>query len=312
MQPLNVLTIGVGAFGLALSTSLVRKGHKVTLWGRNKDLIHILHTTQAHPTLFQGKPLPSDLRYIDCLEGQTHSLDLVVIALSGKGLRPFFQKYGHLFPPHLPFLMTAKTIDAETGCLPSELLKSFGLHNPYGVLGGAHFAQDIYLGKPAEGLIGCSVGSDNLFHQSLAGPHFSLTCTTDVKGVEWANALKNVVAIKGGITLGQEQSKNAHSLVCAQGFHEMISLGQKESALQETFLHTALLADFMLTTHNVASRNTRFGMLLGEGKTPDAALKLINSSVEGIFNLQGLKKRFSNLPPYFNSIFGKVFAEKVI
>ena len=69
-----------------------------------------------------------------------------------------------------------------------------------------------------------------------------------------------------------------------RGLVEMSRLGMALGGKLETFYGMAGLGDLMLTCTDNQSRNRRFGLLMGEGKTAQQALTEIQQVVEGYDN----------------------------
>ena len=60
MEPVAVL--GAGSWGTALAALLARKGHAVTLWGRDAATIAAIDTRHENPRYLPDIPLPDNLR----------------------------------------------------------------------------------------------------------------------------------------------------------------------------------------------------------------------------------------------------------
>ncbi|MEC9318344.1 MAG: NAD(P)H-dependent glycerol-3-phosphate dehydrogenase, partial [Pseudomonadota bacterium] len=69
-----------------------------------------------------------------------------------------------------------------------------------------------------------------------------------------------------------------------RGLAELTRLGLKLGAKSETFTGMAGLGDLILTCTDNQSRNRRFGLALGQGKSVDEALTSIGQAVEGYRN----------------------------
>jgi glycerol-3-phosphate dehydrogenase (NAD(P)+) len=110
--------------------------------------------------------------------------------------------------------------------------------------------------------------------------------------VETASAYKHVVAIAVGICeglvdrLGQSaivhSPANARAAVFAQGMVDMARLAGAKGGRPSTLLGLAGTGDLFVTS--LGGRNGRFGRLLGAGHSPEQALRVIGSTVEGVAN----------------------------
>ena len=67
-----------------------------------------------------------------------------------------------------------------------------------------------------------------------------------------------------------------------RGLSEVIRLGQILGARQETLMGLSGLGDLILTCTDDQSRNRRFGLEIGRGKSVEEAEKSIGQTVEGV------------------------------
>jgi glycerol-3-phosphate dehydrogenase (NAD(P)+) len=74
---------------------------------------------------------------------------------------------------------------------------------------------------------------------------------------------------------------NTRVALITRGLVEMTRLGVALGGQRDTFMGLAGLGDLVLTCTDDQSRNRRFGLLLANGKTPQAALAQIGQIVEG-------------------------------
>ncbi|MEC8487900.1 MAG: NAD(P)H-dependent glycerol-3-phosphate dehydrogenase, partial [Pseudomonadota bacterium] len=99
-------------------------------------------------------------------------------------------------------------------------------------------------------------------------------------------AVKNVIAIGAGLADGLGFGANARTALITRGLAELTRLGVKLGANPETFMGMAGLGDLVLTCTDNQSRNRRFGLALGQGKSVDVAIDEIGQVVEGYRNTE--------------------------
>ena len=104
----------------------------------------------------------------------------------------------------------------------------------------------------------------------------------DICGVEVAGALKNVIALAAGIAGGLGYGDNARAAIITRGIAEMARLGAAMGCSKETFSGLTGLGDLVVTCTSMHSRNNRCGMLIGQGKAPDEAVREVGMVVEGL------------------------------
>ena len=96
--------------------------------------------------------------------------------------------------------------------------------------------------------------------------------------------VKNVIAIGTGLSDGLGFGANARTALITRGLVEMQRLGVAMGAKPVTFMGMAGLGDLVLTCTDNQSRNRRFGLALGQGVSPEEAMKTIGQAVEGWYN----------------------------
>jgi glycerol-3-phosphate dehydrogenase (NAD(P)+) len=151
------------------------------------------------------------------------------------------------------------------------------------VLSGPTFAREVGAGLPTAMTV---ASQDVRFAKelalSLSGPNFRAYTQTDITGVEVGGAVKNVIAIGSGIADGMGFGANTRVALITRGLAEMMRLGVKLGAVRETFMGLAGLGDLVLTCTDNQSRNRRFGMALGQGRSTSEAQAEIHQVVEGL------------------------------
>jgi glycerol-3-phosphate dehydrogenase (NAD(P)+) len=111
---------------------------------------------------------------------------------------------------------------------------------------------------------------------------FRTYTNSDLIGVEVGGAVKNVMAIAAGIADGLGFGANTRAALITRGLNEIIRLGVVMGGKQDTFMGLAGLGDLLLTCTDNQSRNRRFGLALGQGKTSEEATQEIGQEIEGV------------------------------
>ena len=102
--------------------------------------------------------------------------------------------------------------------------------------------------------------------------------------MQLGGAIKNVIAIGAGISDGMGFGANARTALITRGLAEISRLGVSLGADPKTFTGMAGLGDLVLTCTDNQSRNRRFGLALGQGKSAEVAIQEIGQVVEGFYN----------------------------
>ncbi len=265
---MSVGVIGSGAFGTALAIALASDGTEVLLWGRNTDAIETMNKSRENARYLPGISLPETLRATRKLTdlAQTNCALLVLPA----------QKTGSFLLAHpevtrdCRLVLCAKGVDARTSQLQSQLVPAAA-----GVLTGPGFAGEIASGKPTA-LTLASTDDGEALQSLLSRPRLRLYRTTDVVGAQIGGALKNVMAIAAGISIGADLGESARAAIMTRGFAEMRRLAAAMGAQDATLCGLSGMGDLALTCSSDKSRNFAHGCALGRGAKPEAA------TVEGV------------------------------
>ena len=166
-----------------------------------------------------------------------------------------------------PLVICAKGLEQATGLRLSEVVAAERPAAAIAALSGPSFASEVAQGLPTAVTI---AAEDQTLAQSLAlllaSPAFRPYPSGDLLGVELAGALKNVVAIAAGVTMGKGLGENARASLITRGLAELTRLALALGARRETLMGLAGLGDLLLTATSLTSRNTSFGFALAHGR----------------------------------------------
>ncbi len=141
------------------------------------------------------------------------------------------------------------------------------------VLTGPSFAADIVRGLPtALTLASDDAGLGETLQRRLSTRSLRLYRTDDVIGAELGGALKNVVAIAAGVTIGAGLGQSARAALITRGYAEMVRLAVARGARAETLAGLSGFGDLILTCTSDQSRNFAYGLALGRGADFDAGV----------------------------------------
>ena len=112
--------------------------------------------------------------------------------------------------------------------------------------------------------------------------YFRVYTSGDVVGVELAAALKNVIALCAGCTDGMGCGDNTKALLMTRGLAEMARAGCGAGWPKGDFYWSGWSRRPDRHLHSMHSRNRRYGILIGQGKSVPEALEEIGAVVEAI------------------------------
>jgi glycerol-3-phosphate dehydrogenase (NAD(P)+) len=261
---MRITVLGAGAWGTALAKVLRENGNAVVLWDINTETLAELRHGHSERYL-PGIKLPTDWKIEADFQNALGGAECVVMALPSQSFREVAVKLkGH---PAVVVSVT-KGIEFETGKTMSRILREHMPANRVAALSGPSFAREVAQGIPTT--VVCASESDGtartvqgLFHR----PEFRIYRSTDLLGVEYGGALKNIIAIAAGVSDGLGYGDNTKAGLVTRALSEVRRLGVACGAQSETFSGLSGLGDLMLTCFSRQSRNRDLGERLGRGET---------------------------------------------
>lgn len=275
--------VGAGAWGTALAIVAARAGHAVQLWGRDQGQIEAIAGTRTNARYLPGVRLPDAVAPITNMTALADA-ELMLLVVPAQQLRVVC---GSLPVTGAPLIICAKGLEKNTGLRLSQIVAAERPRAAMAVLSGPSFALEVAQGLPTAVTIAASTSSQALtYAEWLAGPAFRPYPSDDVLGVELAGALKNVVAIAAGVTMGKKLGENACASLITRGLAEMTRLALALGARRETLMGLAGLGDLLLTATSRTSRNTSFGYALAQGRSAAELLGTGQKLSEGAFTAE--------------------------
>ena len=280
-EPITV--VGAGSWGTALAIQLAREGHATKLWGRDGAQLDAMRRARCNARYLPDAAFPASLRVVDELSEALNGAGDALIAVPSHSFRATLES----IKPHLGqgtrVAWATKGFEIESGLLPHQVALQVLGSRSGAVLSGPTFAREVGAGLPTAMTV---ASQDARFAKelalSLSGPNFRAYTQIDITGVEVGGAVKNVIAIGSGIADGMGFGANTRVALITRGLAEMMRLGVKLGAVRETFMGLAGLGDLVLTCTDNQSRNRRFGMALGQGRSTSEAQAEIHQVVEGL------------------------------
>ncbi len=118
----------------------------------------------------------------------------------------------------------------------------------------------------------------------FACEYIKTTPSTDIYGVEYAAALKNIYAIAAGICHGLGYGDNFMAVLMTNAYHEIKAFLNASHPDKDRVLTTsAYLGDLLVTGYSQFSRNRMFGNMIGKGYSVMSAKAEMNMIAEGYY-----------------------------
>ncbi|HIT36807.1 MAG TPA: NAD(P)-dependent glycerol-3-phosphate dehydrogenase [Candidatus Faecousia intestinavium] len=278
---MKTAVVGSGAWGTALAIRLCQNGHDVTMWTYEKDLIPEMNATHRNPRLPQAV-LPDALNIsgdYSCVSG----CKLVVIASPSFPLRGVCHGVAPYLDTDAVVVSVTKGLEQGTHLRMSQVVAQETGKNVVVLTGPSH-AEEVSINVPT-GLLSASTDQAlaEFVQDAFMADTLRVYTSPDPVGAELGAALKNVIALCAGITDGLGFGDNTKAMLMTRGLTEMARLGVALGAHKETFTGLAGVGDLIVTCTSMHSRNRRAGILIGQGKSAQEAMKEVGAVVEGYY-----------------------------
>ncbi|MCR5505970.1 MAG: NAD(P)-dependent glycerol-3-phosphate dehydrogenase [Bacilli bacterium] len=283
--------LGSGTWGTAIANMLINMGHQVSVWSPDKNEVETLDRTRTHKNL-PGSILHKDIVFSSNLKEAIEGKDYVIFATPSVFMRSTAERSKEILNTNQILITVAKGIEPKTEFTMSEILTDV-LGKEYKViaLSGPTHAEEVAIGLPT--LIVASSEDEQVakeLRDCISNDVLRVYSNTDIKGVEIAGALKNIIALASGMSEGMGFGDNAKAAIITRGLAEITRLGMAMGCNQETFAGLAGIGDIVVTATSNHSRNHNAGVLLAQGYSLQETLDKIGMVVEGINALIAAKE----------------------
>ncbi len=280
---MKITVLGSGGWGTALALLLLDNGHDVTLWSYTEEESRVLQERKENPMLL-GVPLPKELKLtsdMSCVKG----CGVVVLATPSFAVRDTARALAERLDSGTVLVAVSKGIEKDTSLTLTQVIEEeVGLNHPIVALCGPSHAEEVGRHVPTAVVSASKDKSAAELIQTLFMNHrFRVYTSSDVVGVELGAALKNIIALCAGCCDGMGYGDNTKAALMTRGLAEIARLGVAMGGRVETFSGLAGMGDLIVTCTSMHSRNRRAGILIGQGKTPEEAVREIGAVVEGYY-----------------------------
>jgi glycerol-3-phosphate dehydrogenase (NAD(P)+) len=256
------------------------------LWAREPEVVASINRHHRNDAFLADHELPPALRATEDLADAVVGREILVLAVPAQHLRHVAEQLAPLVDPTTTTVSLAKGIERGTLRRPSEVLRETltGVASGrIGVLSGPNLAREVGAGQPSATVVAMADAEAAQWVQTaLMSDRFRVYTSTDVVGCEIGGAVKNVIAIAAGAADGLGFGWNTRAALITRGLAELTRLGVALGGDPLTFLGLAGNGDLIATCSSDQSRNRRFGMALGAGRSTEELLAESTSVAEGV------------------------------
>jgi glycerol-3-phosphate dehydrogenase (NAD(P)+) len=293
----KICIYGCGMFGFALAKHFGNKykddpEYVIISYDRNKDVVNYLNKFKRHPYHHSNVKLHDNNIITSDIHLFIKGCDLLILVVPSQAVREVVAQLKPLIDRDLTIVNTAKSLEINSNKLLSnvidEEMKSIKYNYSIAQFSGGTLADDLANGAP----LGADLASNNIETAKMLQELFSYYnlktySSYDLKGVQLAGALKNIISIFAGIVNGLELPYGSETHLISITSKEAKDLALKLGANESTFsMESQSWGNDLWMSCTGNSRNRYFGTLIGKGMSVSQALKQMETEhkiTEGYF-----------------------------
>ena len=245
-------------------------------------MVNSINEEHVNPEYLSDFTLSELITATTDLQHALETCDLLVLAIPTQLVPGWLAEHKEELRPDLLVCNTAKGLYLKDKMLLSEAVqRALGREQPYALLSGPSFAQDIMEGSPTAVVIASKyLYNAVLIQRMLSSLIFRIYTSQDLIGVELGGALKNPLAIGAGMIEGMGLGINTMAAYVTMSCNELQMLCKAMGGEPQTISGLAGVGDLMLTAFGEQSRNRRLGKRLTKGES--LAEITAHMTVEGV------------------------------
>jgi glycerol-3-phosphate dehydrogenase (NAD(P)+) len=279
----TVTVFGAGAWGSTMAQVLNDAGNDVLLWGRSEDVIAEINSTHTNKKYLGSHELPLSLQATtDLAQAFAHSR-IYVLAIPAQQLRATLQEWKPFFSTDSIIVSTLKGIEISTQMRMTEVIEDVLGPHAIAIITGPNLADELVLRQPA-GAVAAAATQElaDLMRDLFRTPYYRVYTSVDVMGCELAGAVKSVIALAVGISIGMGFGENTQAMLITRGLNEVARLCAAHGSDPLSAAGLAGMGDLVASCGSPLSRNRTFGEVLGRTGSMAQASEQVAKTVEGV------------------------------
>jgi len=233
----SVGIVGAGRFGLALAEIIARNGHDVVLYtSLSERAKRLRETRRCEPVLPELEGLNERVTIATDPHVIASRCTLIVVTVSTEYFMKVLQPVGEALDGAHQLVHAVHTLVDTDLRRVSTLVQRHSCVRQLGVIAGPTHVSELLSGMPNAAVVGSAFPAVIRSCQHyLSRENFRIYGNPDLRGVELAAALGQVVAIAVGLADGLQLGAATHATLLTRGMNEMARLGARLGATEKTF-----------------------------------------------------------------------------
>jgi glycerol-3-phosphate dehydrogenase (NAD(P)+) len=279
----KVVVLGAGQWGTTMAQVLCDAGNHVLMWGRNQELVDEVNEKHTNSKYLDESVLPIGLRATTDLKEAFEYSSIYVLAVPAQTLRENLIAWKPLVQPNALFVSTLKGIEVSTMSRMTEIISEVMETENIAIITGPNLANELVLREPAGAVAAAhTLAIAEKVQQLFTTPYYRVYTSVDVLGCELAGAIKSVIALAVGISIGMGYGENTQAMLITRGLNEVARLCAAHNADPLSAAGLAGMGDLVASCGSPLSRNRTFGEVLGKSGSMDVARTQVAKTVEGV------------------------------
>jgi glycerol-3-phosphate dehydrogenase (NAD(P)+) len=218
----------------------------------------------------------------DLAQAFAHS-HIYVLAIPAQQLRVTLQEWKPFFASDSIIVSTLKGIEISTQMRMTEVIEDVLGPHAIALITGPNLADELVLRQPA-GAVAAAPTQELADHMRdlFRTPYYRVYTSVDVMGCELAGAIKSVIALAVGISIGMGFGENTQAMLITRGLNEVARLCAAHGSDPLSAAGLAGMGDLVASCGSPLSRNRTFGEVLGRTGSMAQAREQVAKTVEGV------------------------------
>ena len=279
----KVTVFGAGQWGSTMAQVLSDAGNHVLMWGRNQSVIDEINDQRTNSKYLDHHILPAGLRATSDLSQAFSYSSIYVLAIPAQTLRENLNAWKSFAPANALYISTLKGIELSTSLRMSQIIEDVIATENVAIITGPNLAYELILRQPAGAVVAAhtTIIAEKVL-KLFATPYYRVYTSIDILGCEFSGAIKSVIALAVGMSIGMGFGENTQAMVITRGLNEVARLSAAHGADPLTAAGLAGMGDLVASCGSPLSRNRTFGEVLGRSGSMAVAREHVAKTVEGV------------------------------
>jgi len=279
----KVVVLGAGQWGTTMAQVLCDAGNHVLMWGRSQELVDEVNEKHTNSKYLDENVLPVGLKATTSLNEAFEYSNIYVLAVPAQTLRENLTAWKSMVQPNALFVSTLKGIEVSSMSRMTEIISEVLETQNIAIITGPNLANELVLRQPAGAVAAApTIAIAEKVQQLFTTPYYRVYTSVDVLGCELAGAIKSVIALAVGMSIGMGYGENTQAMLITRGLNEVARLCAAHNADPLSAAGLAGMGDLVASCGSALSRNRTFGEVLGKSGSMEVAKTQVAKTVEGV------------------------------